>query len=209
MFFNLLEEPWLPVMPRDGTQVEEVSLAGLLCHARRYRCLAGSTPTMTAALYRVVLALIHRVYGPDSLSRWGELWRAENGFPGRELAAYAAAYGDRFDLFDARRPFFQCPALAAKKASSTAQLVAHRSAGIGRTLFDHTTAAESPALPPAEAARWLITAQMYDTGGLKTEYTKTKGSKAALGNRFACAVVEGQTLHETLLLNTVGVRPGC
>ena len=137
----------------------------------------------------------------------GELWRAENGFPGRELAAYAAAYGDRFDLFDARRPFFQCPALAAKKASSTAQLVAYRAAGIGRTLFDHTTAAESPALPPAEAARWLITAQMYDTGGLKTEYTKTKGSKAGLGNRFACAVVEGQTLHETLLLNTVVYDP--
>jgi CRISPR-associated protein Cse1 (CRISPR_cse1) len=43
-----------------------------------------------------------------------------------------------------------------------------RAAGIGRTLFDHTTAAESPALSPAEAARWLITAQMYDTGGLKT-----------------------------------------
>ena len=207
MFFNLLEEPWLPVMPRDGTQVEEVSLTGLLCHARRYRCLAGSTPTMTAALYRMVLALIHRVYGPESLSRWGELWRAENGFPGRELAAYAAAYGDRFDLFDARRPFFQCPALAAKKASSTAQLVAYRAAGIGRTLFDHTTAAESPALPPAEAARWLITAQMYDTGGLKTEYTKIKGSKAGLGNRFACAVVEGQTLYETLLLNTVIYDP--
>jgi CRISPR system Cascade subunit CasA len=207
MFFNLLEEPWLPVMPRDGTQIEEVSLAGLLGHARSYRCLAGSTPTMTAALYRVVLALIHRVYGPESLSRWGELWRAENGFPGRELAAYAAAYGDRFDLFDARRPFFQCPALDAKKASSTAQLVAYRAAGIGRTLFDHTTAADSPALPPAEAARWLITAQMYDTGGLKTQYTKTKGSKAGLGNRFACAVVEGQTLHETLLLNTVVYDP--
>ena len=207
MFFNLLEEPWLPVMPRDGTQVEEVSLADLLCHARRYRCLAGSTPTMTAALYRMVLALIHRVYGPESLSRWGELWRAENGFPGQELAAYADAYGDRFDLFDARRPFFQCPALAAKKASSTAQLVAYRAAGIGRTLFDHTTAAESLALPPAEAARWLITAQMYDTGGLKTEYTKTKGSKAALGNRFACTVIEGQTLHETLLLNTVVYKP--
>ena len=175
MFFNLLEEPWLPVMPRDGTQIEEVSLADLLCHARSYRCLAGSTPTMTAALYRVVLALIHRAYGPGSLSRWGELWRAENGFPGRELAAYADEYGDRFDLFDARRPFFQCPALAAKKASSTAKLVAYRAAGIGRTLFDHTTAAESPALPPAEAARWLITAQMYDTGGLKTQYTKDQG----------------------------------
>ena len=207
MFFNLLEEPWLPVIPRDGTQIEEVSLVGLLDHARSYRCLAGSTPTMTAALYRVVLALIHRAYGPGSLSRWGELWGAENGFPGRELAAYADEYGDRFDLFDARRPFFQCPGLAAKKASSTAQLVAYRAAGIGRTLFDHTTAAESPALPPAEAARWLITAQMYDTGGLKTQYTKTKGSKAGLGNRFACAVVEGQTLHETLLLNTVVYDP--
>jgi CRISPR system Cascade subunit CasA len=207
MIFNLLQEPWLPVMPGGGTQIEEVGLANLLCHARSYRCLAGSTPTMTAALYRMVLALIHRVYGPGSLSRWGELWRADNGFPGPELAAYADAYGDRFNLFDARRPFYQCPALASKQASNTAQLVAFRAAGIGHTLFDHTTAAESPALSPAEAARWLITAQMYDTGGLKTNYTKDKGSKAGPGNFFACAVVEGQTLHETLLLNTVVYDP--
>jgi CRISPR system Cascade subunit CasA len=207
MLFNLLDEPWLPVMPRDGARIEEVSLVDLLCRARRYRCLAGSTPTMTASLYRVVLALIHRVYGPGTMSRWGELWRAENGFPGQALAAYADAYGDRFELFDARRPFFQCPALAVKETSSTARLVAYQAAGISRTLFDHTTAAESPALSPAEAARWLITAQMYDTGGLKTRYTTAKGSKAGLGNRFACVVVEGETLHETLLLNTFVYDP--
>jgi CRISPR system Cascade subunit CasA len=207
MLFNLLDEPWLPAIPRDGTRTEEVSLVGLLSHARSYRCLAGSTPTMTAALYRVVLAVIHRVYGPSSLARWGELWRAQNGFPGQELAAYADSYSDRFDLFDARRPFFQCPALAAKEASTTANLVAYRSAGIARTLFDHTTAAESPALSPAEAARWLITAQMYDTGGLKTPYTKDKSSIAGLGNRFACTLVEGETLHETLLLNALVYDP--
>ena len=123
------------------------------------------------------------------------------------IGSLCRVYGDRFDLFDDRRPFFQCPALAAKEASTTANLVAYRSAGIARTLFDHTTAAESPALSPAEAARWLITAQMYDTGGLKTQYTKDKGSIAGLGNRFACAVVEGETLHETLLLNTLVYDP--
>lgn len=207
MLFNLLDEPWLPVMPRDSTQIVEVSLTDLLSHARSYRCIAGSAPTMTAALYRMVLALIHRVYGPRSLSRWGEFWRAEIGFPGQELAAYAETYGDRFDLFDDRRPFFQCPALAAREASTTASLVAYRSAGIARTLFDHTTAAESPALSAAEAARWLITAQMYDTGGLKTPYTKDKSSIAGLGNRFACTLVEGETLHETLLLNTLVYNP--
>ena len=207
MLFNLLNEPWLPVMPRDSTQTVEVSLTDLLSHARSYRCIAGSAPTMNGALYRMVLALIHRVYGPGSLSQWGELWRAESGFPGQELAAYAETHGDRFDLFDDRRPFFQCPALASREASTTANLVAYRSSGIARTLFDHTTAAESPTLSPAEAARWLITTQMYDTGGLKTPYTKDKSSLAGLGNRFACTLVEGQSLHETLLLNTLVYNP--
>jgi CRISPR system Cascade subunit CasA len=118
MLFNLLDEPWLPVMPRDSTQVVEVSLIDLVSHARSYRCVIGSAPTMTAALYRMVLALIHRVYGPRSLSRWGELWRAENGFPGQELAAYAETYSDRFNLFDDQRPFFQCPSLTAKPRST-------------------------------------------------------------------------------------------
>jgi CRISPR system Cascade subunit CasA len=207
MRFNLLEDRWLPVIPLNGPAAEEVSLAGLLRDARRYRRLAGTTPTMTAALHRIVLALVHRVYGPASLCRWGELWQAERGFPCEDLAAYAAAYGSTFELFDSSRPFLQCPALAGKKASSTATLVAYRATGSNTTLFDHTTAGEMPVLAPAEAARWLVTTLMYDTGGTKTPYTTTRFSETGLGNRFGCVVVEGASLHETLLLNTVIYDP--
>jgi CRISPR system Cascade subunit CasA len=207
MRFNLLEDPWLPVIPLNESAAEEVSLVCLLGNARRYRRLAGTTPTMTAALHRTVLALIHRVYGPASLPRWGELWHAERGFPVKDLASYAAAYRDRFELFDSSRPFMQCPALAGKEASSTAKLVAYRAAGSNTTLFDHTTAGEMPIVAPAEAARWLVTTQMYDTGGTKTPFTKTRTSETGLGNRFGCVLVEGASLHETLLLNTVIYDP--
>ncbi|MCZ9341096.1 type I-E CRISPR-associated protein Cse1/CasA, partial [Streptomyces sp. TRM76130] len=84
---------------------------------------------------------------------------------------------------------------------STAKLVAHRATGSNRTLFDHTTADQRPLLQPAEAARWLVTTQAYDTSGTKQPYRTERSAEGGLGNRFGCVLVEGASLHETLLLN--------
>lgn len=205
MEFDLWTEPWLPLQRPDGTMTE-VGLAQALGEAGRYRRLVGSTPTMTAALHRLLLALVQRVCRPVDSSRWAQLWEAVDGFPKKELATYQREYASRFDLFHPRMPFFQCPALDITPGS-TAKLVAHRATGSNRLLFDHTTAEERPPLRPAEAARWLVTTQTYDTSGTKQPYRTDKSSEGGLGNRFACVLVEGSTLHETLLLNLLPYDP--
>ncbi|MFE7650203.1 type I-E CRISPR-associated protein Cse1/CasA [Streptomyces phaeoluteigriseus] len=207
MGFNLLTEPWLPVVRLDGTR-EEVGLAQALSQAARYRRLVGTTPTMTAALHRLLLALVHRVYRPLDGARWSELWQAKasGGLPQPELAVYRDDFGPRFELFDPDRPFFQCPALDNAPAS-TAKIVAYRATGSNRTLFDHTTADQRPALVPQEAARWLVTTQAYDTSGTKQPYRTQRTAEGGLGNRFGCVLVEGSTLHETLLLNMQLYQP--
>jgi CRISPR system Cascade subunit CasA len=199
--FNLLTEPWLPVVRLDGV-AQEVSLAQALTGAAGWRRMVGTTPTMTAALHRMLLALAHRVYQPLDAARWHELWQAQadGGLPAAPLDAYQAQYGSRFDLFDPFVPFFQCPALD-NAPGSTAKLVAYRASGSNRTLFDHTTADQRPALRPQEAARWLITTQAYDTSGTKQPYRTERSAEGGLGNRFGCVVVEGSSLHETLMLN--------
>ncbi|WP_019064971.1 type I-E CRISPR-associated protein Cse1/CasA [Streptomyces prunicolor] len=201
MGFNLFTEPWLPVVCLDGSR-QEIGLAEALSNAGAYRRLAGTTPTMTAALHRVLLALAHRVYRPLNAARWVELWQAQadGGLPQAELANYRDEYGERFELFHPHTPFFQCPALNNAPAT-TAKLVAYRATGSNRTLFDHTTADQRPLLQPAEAARWLVTTQAYDTSGTKQPYRTERSAEGGLGNRFGCVVVEGATLHETLLLN--------
>ncbi len=217
MRFNLLDEPWLPVVRLDGA-ADEVGLVGLVREAHKLRRIVGETSPMTAALHRLVLAFLYRVYQPLDEDTWAELWRAE-GLPaelsddtgeapkGARLANYLAEYRDRFALFDAQRPFFQCPAVAGVPPKSAAKLVPYRAAGNNVTLFDHTTADDEVRLTPAEAARWLVTLQAYDPGGLKSAYKKEKSSEQAPGNRFGMVLIEGGNLKETLLLNLMRYEP--
>jgi CRISPR system Cascade subunit CasA len=197
--FDLIEEPWLPVVSLDG-RPDAVGLATLLHNAHTIRGIIGQTPPMTAALYRLVLALAHRVYGPSTLARWEELWSDER-LPTDELPKYLSEHPRRFDLFDQDRPFLQCPAVATASPSSAAKLVPYRSVGNNTTLFDHTTSRDEVTLTPAEAARWLVTLQAYDPGGLKTPHTKVKSSQAAPANWFGVVLLEGRDLKQTLLLN--------
>ena len=203
--FDLVEQQWIPVVDRKGTS-RRVGLAEVLLTAHELRGIDGETPPMTAALYRLVLALAHRVYGPINDSAWGELGRAE-GFTEQPLRDYLIKFSDRFDLFDEQRPFLQCPAVAARGVSSAGKLVPHRAVGNNTTLFDHTTAADEVLLDPDEAARWLVTLQAYDPGGLKTPYRSDKSSERAPCNWFGMVLIEGATLKETLLLNMLRYHP--
>lgn len=203
--FNLLTEPWIPVIGADA-QRREVGLTELLLDARGIRRIVGDTPPMTAALYRLVLALLHRAYGPVDEDAWGGLWSADQ-LPAGKLRDYVADKSDRFDLFHPERPFLQSRALARITPSTVAKLVPHLAVGNNVTLFDHTTADDRIVLSPAQAARWLVTAQAFDPGGMKTPYEKVKSSEKAPCNLLGVVLVEGSDLKETLLLNALVYAP--
>ncbi len=74
--FDLVTQPWLPVVDLRGHPAE-VGLADVPLRAHELRRLVGETPPMTAALYRLVPAFAHRVYGPRDQDEWAELWRAD------------------------------------------------------------------------------------------------------------------------------------
>lgn len=205
MIFDLVEQRWLPVVDRGGGR-RAVGLAEVLLTAHQLGRIEGDTPTMTAALYRLVLALAHRSYGPASDTVWAELWRSEE-LPEGPLQGYFARHPARFDLFHPQRPFLQCPAVVSCDVATTAKLVPYRAVGNNATLFDQTTARERPLLDPAEAARWLVTVHAYDPGGLKTPYGREKSSERAPCNNFGCVLVEGATLKDTLLLNMPVYNP--
>ena len=60
--FNLLEEPWIRVL-RPDCRVEEVSLRQVLLQAQAYSDLAGELPTQDVAVLRLLLAVLHGVFG--------------------------------------------------------------------------------------------------------------------------------------------------
>ncbi|GAA4533373.1 type I-E CRISPR-associated protein Cse1/CasA [Amycolatopsis samaneae] len=201
--FDVRTEPWIPV---DGWERPLASLTEVVACAHRIRRIAGETPPMTAALYRLVLAVFHRVYGPGRRADWAGLWAA-GSFDRVPLKEYFSRHDKRFDLFDAGFPFLQCPELPAARKASVAKLIPHRSVGNNVTLFDHTTAADRVELSPGEAARWLVTARAFDPGGMKTPYLREKHSVRAPCNEFGVVLVEGATLKETLLLNAIRYAP--
>lgn len=203
--FDLISESWLPIVDMDGTS-REIGLADLVLDAHQIRRIVGETPPMTAALYRLVLAFLHRAYGPRDESAWEELWTACQ-LPSAPLEKYLREHAHRFDLFHPEHPFLQCPQLSSCTPATPAKLVPYRAVGNNVTLFDHTVVGDRTLLTPAEAARWLVTAQAYDPGGMKTPYLKEKSSERALCNFLGVVLVEGSTLKETLLLNAPVYHP--
>ncbi|WP_433533005.1 type I-E CRISPR-associated protein Cse1/CasA [Micromonospora sp. CA-263727] len=213
--FSLVDEAWIPVLDGAG-QRREVSLLGLFEQAGDVRMIACELPTQTFAILRLTLAILHRATGgPAGEPAWRALWR-ERRLPTNDIADYLGAFRDRFDLLHPKHPFYQVADLRAAKENSY---------GLERLIADVpngmpflTTRAGSgmDSVTPAEAARWLVHCQAYDTSGIKTGAVGDPQAKNGKGYPIGASSLgwlggvhlEGTTLRETLLLNLVPVAPG-
>ncbi len=196
--FNLVDEAWLPCVTPAG-EAKVLSLRQVLTQAHQLKALAGDSPPQTAALHRLLLAILHRVFGPDGVDAWADLWQADQ-FEAEAIDDYLDEWQPRFDLFDTERPFYQAPDKRVKQ-KSVISLSHDRAAGNNATLFDHHTEVTGELLTPAQAARALVTAQAFGLAGLS-------GIRGATFTDGTCAsgiifLVEGDTLKQTLLLNMV------
>ncbi len=209
--FDLTQEPWLPVLRDDGTEVE-LSLLDVFVQAGQVQRLVGDVPTQEFALLRLLLAVLHEVVeGPVDIDAWQELWDGGLPLDGPEgIASYLDRHRDRFDLLHPEAPFFQTPGLrtAKEEIASLDRLVADVPNG---TQFFTMRARGVERLSFAEAARWLVHAHAFDTSGIKTGTVgdpRVKGGRVyPLGvgwsGNLGGVFVEGDSLRETLLLNLV------
>lgn len=201
--FNLLFDPWIPVVTLDGA-VRTVSLRELLFNAPAYRGVSAPLPHTNAAILRLLLAVLHRCFGPAEPSAWEPLWR-KGAFDAEILDRYFEEQRENFDLFSPTRPFYQNrqPLVEEKPAQVLLQAVG---GGDTFTLFDHVLDSTPVALTPAEAALALLTAQSFGLAGLchpqhKLVYTDAPCSRAVV------FFVEGKTLFETLMFNLIRYNP--
>ncbi|QDQ98565.1 type I-E CRISPR-associated protein Cse1/CasA [Tomitella fengzijianii] len=211
MTFNLIDEPWI-VVRRIGGEADTVSLRTLFAEAPRIRRLAGELPTQDFAVLRIALAVLYRAvaYEIDSAPTTvaEELWEAP-GLPLDQVDAYLDQWHDRFELFDDHAPFMQVADLASPSGAQGDVRLLLPDAPRGEPLFTMRSAVDS--LTFAEAARWLAHCQAYDFSGIKTGAVgdpRVKGGKGyPMGIGWAGwlggVVVEGDSLHHTLLLNLV------
>src|SRR5579872_3237712 len=202
--FNLIDEPWVPV--QAGGVVTELGLRDVLLRAHEIDDLAGLSPPATVALFRLLLALVQRIYRPMDDGRWEGL--RDDGAFGPDVDRYLAEWRHRFDLFDDQRPFYQVAELPFEPYERPALLLTLEWGAGNPGHFSH--APDEHPFSPAEAARHLVTYQPFSPGGLMTHEAgrvPDKYSRAAPLNRGAVARVLGANLFETLLLNAINYDP--
>jgi len=213
--FSLVDEAWIPVLDATGER-RDVSLLGLFEQAGDVRMIACELPTQTFAILRLALAILHRTTGgPRGEAAWRTLWR-DRTLPTADIADYLGEFRDRFDLLHPKHPFYQVADLRAAKDNTYGlqRLIADVPNGLPFLTTRAGPGMES--ITPAEAARWLVHCQAYDTSGIKTGavgdpqvkngkgYPIGAGSLGWLGGVY----LEGANLRETLLLNLVPIAPG-
>jgi CRISPR system Cascade subunit CasA len=192
--FNLVSEKWIPCLTDDGAA--EFSLRDVLTQAHTIKEVSDDSPLVTVALHRLLLAILHRNFGPASFDEWKELWR-QGKWDEAKLNVYFDEWQHRFDLFDPERPFYQVLRMKNKKSEEVeihpVALLAHEAAtGNNGTLFDHHFK------EAAQAARYLIARQAFSIGGGVSEPFNL--SHAPLVGGYTVLVL-GENLFQTLALN--------
>lgn len=180
--FDLLTEAWIPVVDVDGTR-RLVGILDALAQADRIRRVEADTRWQSVAVLRMLLAIATAARG--------------------DTAGYLADRGDRFDLFDAARPFMQIPGLA-----GPVRLLS--SLEVDAKLYPRDGLSH-----PADVARWLVTVHQYDASGIRP--AASGDPRAKDGKSYPVAtwlwdktvyVIHGATLADTLALNAPAGEPG-
>jgi CRISPR system Cascade subunit CasA len=198
--YNLIDEPWIPGMGRDGA-TRDNSLLETLTSAHEITTIEGSTPQETAALLRLLLAILHRVYPTAREEQWGEAWDAGR-FDRQRLEAYFGKWHERFDLFHLERPFYQSTADLVEPKPLLTLRPGMRSAG----LYFHDAERGELRYRPAQAARMLVNAHAFGTPGI---VHPQKGLFFSNAPWLAGLVIflEGESLFHTLMLNLLQYAP--
>lgn len=207
--FDLTVQPWVTVVGENNV-VRDVSLREALVNAHEYRRLGGEVPTQSAAMLRLLLAILRRVHPHARTPQdWATLWNKGRFDPVR-VNDYLALHRERFDLLHPETPFFQVAGLhtAQDELTQLVRLVPDVPPRLGRRHFTTRAGHQTGAMSFAEAARWIVHAQAYDPAGTKTGAVGDKRVKNGKGyaeapwcGRLGLIVVEGPNLFETLMHN--------
>lgn len=206
--FNLLDEPWIPVRTCGG-EIREISLTDALLNARDYAALAETSPPNLIALYRLLLAVLHRALTTNN-GAWRDADRARwfrEGLPEEPIRVYLEQWRERFWLFHSQHPFMQVAVLAEAaetrdKQKVWTQIAIEKPSPSEPAMFDHAVDTQPFSVPAAQALRDLLGFLQFVPGKL-VQSIKVSDKAGSLANT-AAVVPTGESLLQTLSL---GLHP--
>jgi CRISPR system Cascade subunit CasA len=213
--FNLDDATWIPVIWKPDAEglsgqtgidatPPELGLRDTLLYAHEIVEVADQSPLVTAALHRLLIAIVHAIYrGPEKRKDWVEMWQS-GSFDREKVLAYFEKWHDRFWLFHPERPFLQWPGddLGEPVPSTLLDLAAV--SGNKATLFDHSLDSFPPGFACSEAARQMMAFLTFKPGGFIDGVGGASAERSALAAPWADGVAflcQREDLFGTMMMN--------
>ncbi|MCR4415870.1 MAG: type I-E CRISPR-associated protein Cse1/CasA [Thermoguttaceae bacterium] len=186
--FNLIDEPWIPVLWRDG-RTDRVGIRATLTQAGRIRQIAASNPMDNVAVLRFLLALLYWCKGnpPNAAPAQG------SSFP-PDWFKKLDEHREYFNLLGGGKRFYQCLPPTRRDSLSANYLVQEIPTGTNAWHFRHSTDG-AEGLCPACCAMGLLRLPLFATSG-------GRGKPPGINAKPPLYVIPvGQSLAATLRLS--------
>lgn len=193
--FNVLNEPWIPVLEADGRK-NLYGIRNVFRHAHELKEISSVSPLEEFSVYRFLSVFLMDALRPKKTSSLSKLLRS-GSFDMEQIEAYISlceSEGVSFDLFDDKRPFLQSVYVKEwdREPKSISNLDCFLPSGNNHLHFDHRRPTDC-AVPVEKAARLLLTVQQFCTAGAQGYPSGVNASPPYFG------VVKADNLFETLV----------
>lgn len=194
--FNVLDEPWIPVVALDGTRML-LGIRETLSRAPELKEISAVSPLEEFSVYRFFSVFLMDALRPKRTSAIKKLLK-QGSFDMEQIESYISqceSEGVSFDLFDEKRPFMQSVPQEKLTAKPITNIDYFLPSGNNHLHFNHERI-EMHSVTAAQAIRLLLALQQFCTSGLQ-------GPSGVNGAPPYFGVVKGNTLFETLVYTLV------
>ena len=209
-FYNLIDEPWIPVLMKDGTN-RSVTLGEVFADSVRAIVDLALNPYERVAVFRLLLCIAQAALGPERLKD-ERAWKVVKPLVGSISADYLKKWHDRFYLYGPHA-FLQPDCISLVKvdgATPCEKLVIRLSSGNKSTLYDHEAVGNARRLSNANLVLGFLVYQNFSSGGLSGQcvWDGVPTEKSIQGapcreRSMLFSIVEGSSLLETVWLNLI------
>lgn len=210
--YNLLDEPWIPVLRLDGTRAW-CGFRGAISEAASIAALDFDDPLAQVVAHRHLEAMVLAAEGAPLASEDVRAWAAwvtellERGHL-EPTISYLDERRDLFWLVGGDRPYLQDPAIAVEcpKRSSVNKLVMSNDSGNNALFFTRRPDADLEPIEFPNAAAALLAQAAFAAGGRCSSRNGTADSRQGTLRGVTVFGLSGATLLESLLAAMVPTR---
>lgn len=212
--YNLINEPWIPVLMRDGTN-RSVSLGEVFADAGGTIADLALNPYERVAVFRLLLCIAQAALGPERLKDEAGWLSAKNAV-GPVSVDYLRKWHDRFFLYGPHA-FLQPDEVKLQEPKKTtnaeetdtdgakignasiSKLCLARSSGNNSTLFDHGASDPNRTMVDSERVVCLLVFQSFSSGGRFSQCIWDGSLAPANGSAYSSPCRESDMLFSIML----------